>query len=87
MAEERGIGDNHAVAPDQLRSFIERIERLEDEKKAIGEDIRYVYNEAKGTGFDAKVMRQIIALRKMDASDRKTMEAIKDLYMEALGMI
>ena len=67
------------VAADRLRSFIERIERLEEEKKALADDIREVYSEAKGAGFDVKVMRQLIKLRKMDNDDRSEMEAILDV--------
>lgn len=74
------------VAKDQLRSFIERIERLEEEKKSIADDIKDVYGEAKATGFDVKAMRQIVRLRKQDASERQEQEAILDLYMHALGM-
>jgi len=74
------------VAGDRLRSFIERIERLEDEKKALSEDIREVYSEAKGAGFDVKIMRQIVRLRRMDASDRAEMEQILDIYKQALDM-
>ena len=73
------------VAADRLRSFIERIERLEEEKKALADDIREVYSEAKGAGFDVKVMRQLIKLRKMDNDDRSEMEAILDVYERALG--
>ncbi|MBL4690643.1 MAG: DUF2312 domain-containing protein [Rhodospirillales bacterium] len=73
------------VAADRLRSFIERIERLEEEKKALADDIREVYSEAKGAGFDIKVMRQLIKLRKMDNDDRSEMEAILDVYERALG--
>ncbi|HEY4988096.1 MAG TPA: DUF2312 domain-containing protein [Bradyrhizobium sp.] len=73
-------------AKDQLRSFIERIERLEEEKKALADDIREVYSEAKGTGFDTKVMRQVIRLRKMESADRQEQEAMLDLYLSALGM-
>lgn len=75
------------VGRDQLRALIERIERLEEEKKAISEDIKEVYGEAKGTGFDVKVIRQIVRIRKMDASDRMEQEAILDTYMHALGMV
>lgn len=78
---------NDGVAHDQLRSLIERIERLEDEKAAIGDDIREVYAEAKGNGFDAKIMRQVIKIRKQDAAERQEAETIRDLYMHALGMI
>lgn len=73
-------------AKEHLRSFIERIERLEEEKKALADDIREVYLEAKGTGFDAKVMRQVIRLRKMESADRQEQEAMLDLYLGALGM-
>jgi len=74
------------VAGDRLRSFVERIERLEEEKTALSADIREVYSEAKGTGFDIKVLRQIIRLRKMDQSDRQEQEQLLDLYMRALDM-
>ena len=74
------------VAGAQLRSFIERIERLEEEKKTISDDIRDVFAEAKGNGFDTKVMRQVIRIRKKDAAERQEEEAILDLYLHALGM-
>ncbi|MBV9045267.1 MAG: DUF2312 domain-containing protein [Alphaproteobacteria bacterium] len=73
-------------AKEHLRSFIERIERLEEEKKALSDDIREVFSEAKGTGFDTKVMRQVIKLRKMESADRQEQEAMLDLYLSALGM-
>jgi uncharacterized protein (UPF0335 family) len=73
-------------AQGQLRSFIERIERLEEEKKAIAADIKEVYAEAKGTGFDTKIMRKVVSLRKKDAAERQEEEAILDLYLSALGM-
>jgi uncharacterized protein (UPF0335 family) len=73
-------------AKEHLRSFIERIERLEEEKKALADDIREVYSEAKGSGFDAKVMRQVVKLRKMESADRQEQEAMLDLYLGALGM-
>jgi uncharacterized protein (UPF0335 family) len=73
-------------AKEHLRSFIERIERLEEEKQALADDIREVYSEAKGTGFDTKVMRQVIRLRKMESADRQEQEAMLDLYLGALGM-
>ena len=76
-----------AFAEGQLRSYIERIERLEEEKAALSEDIREVYAEAKGNGFDTKVMRIIIRLRKLDKADFQELEAITDLYKRALGMI
>jgi uncharacterized protein (UPF0335 family) len=74
------------VAAGQLRSFIERIERLEEEKKTIADDIKEVFAEAKGTGFDTKAMRTLIRLRKKDQAERQEEEAILDLYMAALGM-
>ena len=78
---------NHGgVAAEQLRAFVERIERLEEEKKALSEDISDIYSEAKGNGYDVKVLRQIIRLRKQDANERQEMEAILDLYLHALGM-
>ena len=73
-------------AKDQLRSLIERIERLEEERTALSADIREVYSEAKGNGFDTKILRQVVRLRKLDRADRQEQEAILDLYMSALGM-
>jgi uncharacterized protein (UPF0335 family) len=75
-----------AVAHDQLRAFVERIERMEIEKKAISDDIRDIYAEAKGNGFDTKVLRKVIALRKQDHNERLEQEALLDLYLAALGM-
>jgi uncharacterized protein (UPF0335 family) len=74
------------IAADHLKSFIERIERLEEEKKALADDIRDVYSEAKATGFDVKVMRQIVKIRKMDKNDLDEQEALLETYMRALGM-
>jgi uncharacterized protein (UPF0335 family) len=71
----------------RLKSFIERIERLEEEKAGIAADIKDVYSEAKGTGFDIKIMRQIIRLRKMESADRQEQEELLDLYKRALGML
>ena len=71
---------------DRLRLLIERIERLEEEKKGTGEDIRDVYAEAKAVGYDAKIMRQIVRLRKMKPDDRSEMEMILDTYKAALGL-
>ncbi|MEI9991867.1 MAG: DUF2312 domain-containing protein [Rhizomicrobium sp.] len=73
-------------AKEHLRSFIERIERLEEEKKALADDIREVYSEAKGTGFDTKVMRQVIRLRKMESAERQELEALLEMYKRALNM-
>ncbi len=74
------------VAGAQLKSFIERIERLEEEKAALAADIREVYAEAKGTGFEPKAMRQIVRLRKMDSDDRQEQESLLEIYKSALGM-
>ena len=74
-------------AQDQLKSIIERIERLEEEKKTISDDIRDVYAEAKGNGFDVKALRTIVRLRKQDANERIEQETILETYMQALGML
>lgn len=79
--------DPSSVAADQLKSFIERIERLEEEKAGLTSDIKDVHAEAKGTGFDTKALRKIISLRKMDHAERQEGEAILELYMQALGMV
>lgn len=73
------------VQGDQLKSIVERIERLEEEKKTIADDISEVYAEAKGTGYDVKVLRKVIAMRKRDLDERKEEEAILDLYLQAVG--
>lgn len=77
----------NGAARSQLRSFVERIERLEEEKKTIADDIKDVYAEAKGTGFDTKALRKIVSERKQDANERLEFEAVLDLYRHALGMI
>ena len=79
--------NTESVAADQLKAFIERIERLEEEKAGISGDIKDVYAEAKGNGFDAKILRKIVSLRKKDHSERMEEEAVLELYMQALGMI
>ncbi len=86
MAEHSDTPTSETVASGQLRAFIERIERLEEEKKTIADDIKDIYAEAKGTGFDTKAMRQIIRLRKQEEAERQEAEAMLDLYKEALGM-
>lgn len=78
--------DPSSVAADQLKSIIERIERLEEEKAGIAADIKDVYAEAKANGFDTAVLRRIIALRKRDHDERQEEEAILELYLQALGM-
>ena len=79
-------GTKTTFAQGQLKSLVERIERLEEEKKGIADDIRDVYLEAKSQGYDPKIMRQIVRLRKMPVHDRKEMEAILDVYKSALGI-
>jgi uncharacterized protein (UPF0335 family) len=79
-------GDNH-TAPDQLRLFIERVERLEEEKKGIQDDIRDVYAEAKANGYDPKIMRQVVRIRKMETHTRQEHYAILDTYCAALGIV
>jgi len=74
------------VTAEQLRSYIERIERLEEEKANIAADIRDVFAEAKGNGFDGKAIRKIVSIRKQDANERKELEEVMSLYMQALGM-
>ncbi|BCP54979.1 UPF0335 protein [Kaistia sp. 32K] len=83
MAEDEVQG----IAAAQLRSIVERIERLEEEKKAIADDIKDVYGEAKANGYDTKALRKIVALRKQDANEREEQEAILELYKNALGMV
>ena len=79
--------DVGGIAGERLRSFIERIERLEEEKKTLAADIKEVYAEAKGTGFDAKIMRQLIRIRRMDKDDLDEQETLLDVYKRALGML
>ena len=74
------------IAADQLRSYIERIERLEEEKRGLAADIRDVYAEAKGNGFEPKVMRRVVALRRMESADRQELDALLDLYRNAVGV-
>jgi len=81
------MADVGGVAGERLKSFIERIERLEEEKRALGEDIKEGFAEAKGSGFDPKIMRQIIKIRRMDKDDLDEQEALLDVYMRALGML
>lgn len=79
--------DPDSIASDQLKAFVERIERLEEEKQAISDDIKDVYAEAKANGFDVKILRQVIKMRKQDASERAEMESLLELYCNALGMM
>lgn len=78
---------HNSVSKDQLRSIVERIERLEEEKKTISDDVRGIYVEAKGGGWDVKALRAIVRLRKQDANERQEQETILETYMHAMGMI
>lgn len=78
-----GVGHN---SESPLKSFIERVERLNEEKDALTADIREVYSEAKGSGFDSKIMRELVRIRKMDVADRKERASLLETYMTALGM-
>lgn len=80
------MSDSQSIAADELRLLIERIERLEEEKKSISDDIRDVYSEAKARGYDAKIVRQIVRLRKMETHDRQEMDAILETYRAALNV-
>lgn len=83
---EHTAGDVGGVAGQRLKSFLERIERLEEEKSALADDIKDVYAEAKGVGFDAKIMRKITTLRKMEPEKRREQDELLDLYKAAIGM-
>jgi uncharacterized protein (UPF0335 family) len=80
------MSDVGGITAEQLKAYMERIERLEEEKAAMAADIKEVFAEAKANGFDVKIMRQVLKLRKMDSNDRAEQEALLDLYMSALGM-
>lgn len=80
------MSDVGGITAEQLKAYMERIERLEEEKAAMAADIKEVFAEAKANGFDVKIMRQVLKLRKMDSNDRAEQEALLDLYMNALGM-
>ena len=80
------MADVGGIASERLQSFVERLERLEEEKAALSADIKEVYSEAKSGGFDIKIMRQIVRLRKMNTADRREQEELLDLYKNALGM-
>jgi uncharacterized protein (UPF0335 family) len=77
----------HRFAKDHLKAFVERVERLEEEKKALSDDIKDVFAEAKANGFDVKALRQVIRIRKQDVDERKEQEAILETYLHALGML
>ncbi len=90
MATSAAVKDEQPAtrfAKDQLKSVIERVERLEEEKKTISDDIRDVYAEAKGNGFDVKALRTIVRMRKQDVNERREQETILETYMHALGML
>jgi uncharacterized protein (UPF0335 family) len=79
--------DVGGIAGDRLKSFVERIERLEEERRALGNDLKEIYAEAKGNGFDTKIIRQVIRLRRMDKDDLDEQETLLDIYRRALGML
>ncbi len=78
--------DVTSFAKEHLKAFVERIERLEEEKQGIADDIKDVYAEAKANGFDTKILRKVVSIRKQDANERLEQEAVLDLYLQALGM-
>jgi uncharacterized protein (UPF0335 family) len=80
-------GGAHRFAKDQLKAFVERVERLEEEKKAISDDIRDVFAEAKAVGYDVKALRTVIKMRKMDKNERDEQQTVLETYLHALGMI
>lgn len=89
MEADKNIGMGHnsgEFSQERLRSFIKRIEKLEEDKAAVGEDLKEVYSEAKGVGFDTKIIRQIIRLRKMEVEQRRENEELLELYKAAIGM-
>ena len=86
-AIERDEFKSGGVAADRLRSIVDRIERLEEERKALGADIKDIYSEAKSAGFDVKTLRQLIRIRKQDAAEVEEMETLLDVYRRALGML
>ena len=86
MAEDDSSNQIGGIAAEALRQFIERIERLEEEKKALSADIKDVYSQAKSQGFDVKIIRKIISLRRMEDQEREEIEQLVDLYKAALGM-
>lgn len=86
MSEElEGTATNKNISAQRLKSFIERIERLEEEKKTLGADVREVYSEAKSDGFDTKIMKKVIAIRKLDKAERGEQEALMQVYLDAIG--
>ena len=82
-----GHNSSTSIAADQLRAIIERVERLEEDKKAISDDIKDIYAEAKGNGYDVKALRTIVRMRRQDADERAEQEAILDAYKVAMGMV
>lgn len=87
MPKTGDVSSSEGVAADELKQFIERIERLEEEKAGIAADVKEVFQELKGRGFDAKAVRSILRIRKKDHAERQEEEAILELYMQALGMV
>lgn len=86
MADEESNSPIGGIAAEALRQFVERIERLEEEKKALSEDIKDVYSQCKSQGFDVKIVRKIVSLRKMEDQEREEVDQLLDIYKAALGM-
>lgn len=82
-----GVGHNSGFAKNELNSFLQRVERLEEEKAALSADIKEVFSEAKGTGFDTKIMRKVLRIRKMGKADYQEERSLTDLYLEASGIL
>jgi uncharacterized protein (UPF0335 family) len=87
VEDDRPEAAKTRFAKDQLKAFVERIERLEEEKKTIADDIRDVYAESKGNGFDVKALRAVVRLRKIEATERNEQQLVLETYMNALGML
>lgn len=87
MADPHNDDGGDPIQGDQLKSLVQRIERLEEEKKTIGDDIKEVYAEAKSNGYDTRILRKVVALRRRDLNERKEEEAILDLYLQTVGEV
>lgn len=86
MTSEMSTSESPSIAHDRLKSIVERVERLEEEKKGLAGDIRQIYAEAKGVGFDTKIVREIVKIRRLDAADRREQEELLDMYWRALDI-
>lgn len=86
MTSEMSTSESPSIAHERLKSIVERVERLEEEKKGLAGDIRQIYAEAKGVGFDTKIVREIVKIRRLDAADRREQEELLDMYWRALDI-